>query len=748
MLAPKNSEPESRVLDVAETYWGYLDVYWREMIGYGLAAIAIVLLWNAVIARRRSAEPWVGERWLRLAVVIGLIGVGLWRAYSNATCFDDAYISLRYAENFVAGKGLVWNEGEYVQGYTNFLWTMLVSLFLWITPLEAPLIAVLGSLLAFAANLWVVWRISLKIAPPFHKHAFAFPIAVALLAVQNIFTDYGTTGLETAFASLMVNLGLLALVSHDDAKATFWAGFFWIMATLTRPDHALFYAVGSMVVFGVWIRPTWRARKRGLKAIWREGIRPMATYAAPFVIWLIYAAWKVQYYGELLPNTYYAKSAYLPYYSQGIVYAAAFHLSSHLWLVILALILLWPWRPPSNTPARRFTAFAVPGILAYEWYVVRIGGDFMEGRFYVTLIPLLLLCGQQVVHEFSMSRAQRKHALAQLSGKPEPASPTVPAASKSRRSPIHVGALVMIFVMAASAIGIRMIAPRKGRWKLTDETTYYPITQWSPIVIDHPNYRVGVVLGKINAGLVAKQAEGQVEVPEPIIASGAIGLLGFYSHMKLIDRLGLTDATVSHREITKRGRPGHEKWAEPGYVRERGTQFIRGGGYVKWFRRYATIRWAPKLGGRRWYILKYERELMNAIREVFPAVYFHDFEVYIDRYIGRLPYKTPKRVRKEFDLFKRYYFNHNEDPERREAFTLYFQWIREGRKPRDLSKNGRWDVYKERAKQAKRTERAMRKARAERRRIAAGKPPRATKKRSQSRPKPKPAPKAPAADGT
>src|SRR5690606_21211016 len=149
-------------------------------------------------------------------------------------------------------------------------------------------------------------------------------------------------------------------------------------------------------------RPTWRARKRGLRAIWREGLLPMVTYAAPFAIWLIHAAWKLSYYGELLPNTYYAKSAYEPYYSQGFVYATSFHLASHLWIVILALILLWPWRPPSNTPGRRFLAFAVPAILAYEWYVVQVGGDFMFGRFYVSLIPLMLLAGEQVVHEFSM----------------------------------------------------------------------------------------------------------------------------------------------------------------------------------------------------------------------------------------------------------------------------------------------------------------------------------------------------------
>ena len=32
---------------------------------------------------------------------------------------DDAMISMRYAWNFSHGSGLVWNPGEYVEGYTN-----------------------------------------------------------------------------------------------------------------------------------------------------------------------------------------------------------------------------------------------------------------------------------------------------------------------------------------------------------------------------------------------------------------------------------------------------------------------------------------------------------------------------------------------------------------------------------------------------------------------------------------------------
>src|SRR5688500_13130256 len=42
-------------------------------------------------------------------------------AVAAAWICDDAYISYRYAHNLLAGLGLVFNAGERVEGYTNFL---------------------------------------------------------------------------------------------------------------------------------------------------------------------------------------------------------------------------------------------------------------------------------------------------------------------------------------------------------------------------------------------------------------------------------------------------------------------------------------------------------------------------------------------------------------------------------------------------------------------------------------------------
>lgn len=612
--------------EIASAYVEALAGTWPTMLGLALACFALAWIGQLAVVR-----PRVRAGWFRLGVVVVLIGVGVWMAIGRAACYDDAYISFRYAENLIAGEGLVYNSGERVEGYSNFLWTVLLAGLHALLPVETPLIAIVACLLAFAANLFVVWRITLEVAPPEHAKTFWFPLAVALLAVQNTFVDFGTSGLETGFASLLVDLGVWALVRVPSGRTMFAAGLCWILATLTRPDHAIFYAVGSAVVLGIWLPPLIQSlRSRAdLRTLWKAALAPMTCYAAPFGLWLIHAAWKLDYYGSLLPNTYYAKSANLPYWSQGLVYAADFHLSSHLWIALLVIAIALPFARPARAPGRRLLGFAVPALIAYELYVMRLGGDFMEGRFYVSLIPLILLVAELAVHELSQRARGRWPAL------------------------------LVASLLAATAFGVRLVPPRGSQWHLTDESTYYPITAWSPIVIGHSNYETGVILGRLHARGI-----------DPVIASGAIGLLGYYSGMTMIDRLGLTDAHVAHQTIKKRGRPGHEKWATTAYLERRGVHFVRGGPYPQWFTRQGAIRWGQH-GGRTWWILRYDRELMEAVHEADPNVRFEDFPRWLDRHSTTLHRLGRSVVEREFRFFRRYYFDHQQDPERRRAYETY-----------------------------------------------------------------------------
>ena len=73
---------------------------------------------------------------------------------------DDAFISFRYVRNLLAGHGLVFNPGEYVEGYTNFLWILeLAALwgFFGLRPEQAaPWLSVAYTVGTLAALWW--WR--------------------------------------------------------------------------------------------------------------------------------------------------------------------------------------------------------------------------------------------------------------------------------------------------------------------------------------------------------------------------------------------------------------------------------------------------------------------------------------------------------------------------------------------------------------------------------------------------------------
>ena len=68
----------------------------------------IFIAWSAIFLYKVSFIAIDGQRYVNL--------------------FDDAMISARYAWNFAQGNGLVWNPGEYVEGYTNLLMTLFMSL--------------------------------------------------------------------------------------------------------------------------------------------------------------------------------------------------------------------------------------------------------------------------------------------------------------------------------------------------------------------------------------------------------------------------------------------------------------------------------------------------------------------------------------------------------------------------------------------------------------------------------------------
>jgi arabinofuranosyltransferase len=76
-----------------------------------------------------TARDGIDRRLVLIAVGVVTLAC-LARAMQLAWLSDDGFISFRYAQNLAEGRGLVYNAGEYVEGYTNLLWTLALAGFM------------------------------------------------------------------------------------------------------------------------------------------------------------------------------------------------------------------------------------------------------------------------------------------------------------------------------------------------------------------------------------------------------------------------------------------------------------------------------------------------------------------------------------------------------------------------------------------------------------------------------------------
>ena len=124
---------------------------------------------------------------------------------------DDAFISFRYARNLLEGHGLVFNPGEYVEGYTNFLWVLELAA-LWgllgVPPEQAaPWLSVACTVGTLAAlGLWCA-RL-----PMLRRRRLAAWMAFGLLCSSATFAVWTSGGgLETRQFTLFTTAAVLCL---------------------------------------------------------------------------------------------------------------------------------------------------------------------------------------------------------------------------------------------------------------------------------------------------------------------------------------------------------------------------------------------------------------------------------------------------------------------------------------------------------------------------------------------------------
>ncbi|WP_155322033.1 hypothetical protein [Desulfosarcina ovata] len=192
-------------------------------------------------------------------VVIGLLGFSVLAFKFWPFTMDDSYITFRYAKNFAAGNGLVFNTAEQprAEGITSPLYAMLLSL----TPTGADLPTVskcVGILSAGLAAFWVgaiIFRIAQCLTSLESSSLMVFSVAGACYYMLNpYFVANAVSGMETSLSGLAFAVFLFCLlqVSLPGEEPT----YFWIVITgsistvvpMLRPEMGLFVVVSIMAL--------------------------------------------------------------------------------------------------------------------------------------------------------------------------------------------------------------------------------------------------------------------------------------------------------------------------------------------------------------------------------------------------------------------------------------------------------------------------------------------------------------------
>jgi len=443
-------------------------------------------------------------------IIAGVIACAIALAWLVRFGCDDAWISFHYARALVRGDGLTW-FGVHVEGYTNFLWVLWVALgiALHVDPLAW---AWAGSLVALAAALWcaaqIAWlrtgRTSAAIA------------TTVVLATNFTFLAFGTSGLEVmAQAALLAALWWQVELLRRAARATTprlaLASITAALALMIRLDSAVIIAVLAVATCAQLVRA--RAPVRS----WPALALPAAGLVAP---WL---AWKLAYYGDLVPNTAHAKLAWsIDTLTGGARYLGRFAWAYQLWVPLAAALAV----------ARRTRAPSLAAALVASWcaYVVAVGGDFMEFRFFVVaLVPIAVIAADVVTTPATRGPSAGVRAIAAIA---------VLAGLSARHA--------ATFEADAALDSIQAMGTFYG--KIAGD-------EWS----------------RLGAPLAQLRGTGAT------LASQSAGAIPYFADLPTIDQVGLNDAWVARHgdpAPPDMRRPGHQRYAPLSYLVAQRVSFV------------------------------------------------------------------------------------------------------------------------------------------------------------------------------
>jgi hypothetical protein len=461
--------------------------------------------------------------------------------------FDDAMVSMRFARNLADGRGLVWNEGQRVEGYSNFAWTLLMAAIhaVGVPDRFAPLVVAGVGAAVLVALVFVAERITRELTPTSWVRA----VAAAAVATCYPLVFWTLRGMEVGLVALCVAgavLAALRLGGEGAGRAAWWLGATLALAVLTR-DDALAPAVVLLAVLAAWPRGFARS------LLWRPASLVAAVVAG-------HTTFRVVYYGDWLPNTYFLKMQGVPIDER--VARGAWALGSFVWwqaaipLVLVATVVVL------GHADRRVAVVLAPfgaGAAASVW----VGGDAWEffgfaNRYLAAVLPLALIVASVAFErlrpiEVAAGLLVALAATLPVLGVDAVALQMWPAREAELRVAARRSAL-----LALAAVGLGAVVPRVvPRWataavvlclavNLAPGRSWLRLNASNVTTVDRRAVQLGL-------------AHARYTDPQATIAVVTAGTDAYLSGRPSVDLLGKSDARIARGPSLGVFHPGHSK---------------------------------------------------------------------------------------------------------------------------------------------------------------------------------------------
>ena len=425
-----------------------------------------------------------------LASILFLI---LWETLFRGMMYDDAYIAFRYSDHWAAGAGPVWNIGENpVEGFSSLAW-VLIGAILKFAGL-APHISMrwVGVAMWFAGTAFLVPALTVSAGeredrPNLRPSAVAMALVFLSLAGNAAIGFQAFHGLETAGFSFAVLLFVLQALRSRTLRDHLLLAACALLLVAMRPDGAAILLPVYAVLF-VFSRGN-------RKNILLGGVAAVALIG-------MYTAVKWTYYGYPFPNTFYIKEATEELAGKSYVIEYLTFLSPILLFLIYSAGRIRLVRALTDRTFLMLVAPAIFFTLAY------IGIDPILGnihRFVIPTLPLFVLAGFR---------------LYTLTETAEPADPNRTFFTEN----------FIVFAVALLLVnGLFNVKVYRN----------YPFLQNYLGVSDETRQQRG------------RQLRDASELdPAPLLATGDVGALPYFSGLPTLDIIGLSDETIAHEGLT------------------------------------------------------------------------------------------------------------------------------------------------------------------------------------------------------